>query len=246
MQVQSSRASSVQARCPHGGSPGSCSACAGGGGGSGASKARIPGLMNWSEAFAEWNAIQVAQARQQAHLKNLSAATFLKNQEANQQLNGQPLHPTFFTNLSQSILKLLNAARGLVFGKEQTLGNEAGAISLAKPQTAKATLTFSGGIELVLNKLAAQLDDARKMIETFIHHNAELLKSMLRRLAWQQNLMVAFALSKDFLNKLKPPVILKKAFRSLLFWLGIPARLEEDRETLMTNTGKKKPLRKFF
>jgi hypothetical protein len=230
MQVQSYHAASTQTRCPHGGVPASCSACSGGGGGGGGGiKARVPGLMNWSEAFAEWNAIQVAQARQKAHLKSLAAASQLRNLETYNHLSGQTPTQLFFQNLGQSLAKLLKGLTAPLLSTKTTgLDNEEEGADPAVHTLDRANRTPGAVLALVMNKLVAQLGEAQRMLEELMHHNMELFKRMLRRLAWRKSLLVAFTSAQSFLAQLKPKKLLRQALRSILSWLGLQKKLEEE------------------
>ena len=199
--------------------------------------------MNWSEAFAEWNAIQVAQGRQKIHLKHLTETLILKNQEANKQLNEPSWAQRVFNGVAGSLARLVKTVSSPTMMADTELPASEETPTEASPASL-SNVRQNGALSSVLNKLVAQLDQAQRMIEEFLYQNGELFKRVMGLVrGWQEGLMAAFAQSARLLAPAALKKVFKRALRTLVSWLGFAEEPEEESEAPKSAGVTKKTLR---
>jgi hypothetical protein len=182
------------AGCPHGIPAGACPVCSGMGGGGGGSsirkKEKIPGLMNWNEAFAEWSRLKRIDQRNQdnlalsetSRLNNLLAqrlselAIFNKVLNFFNVLNSQSL--TILKNIMQDIRNnVLNTLKENVTKLVESVKNFVAAnIENIKNKFVQTINTIAA----VADKLIAVLGEQIKVLEDIISEN---FKKIIKRMS---------------------------------------------------------------
>lgn len=213
MQIQSynsglaTKNTKTETRCPHGASPGACPACSGGGGGGGSAKKA--GLMSWNEAFAVWNAIQVAETRKKDYLQGAAA------QQERQQ------HETQIRAIRNLAMAMLGSmSRGLPPGLATIMPIAATAMKnglewLANLPRNLATIIqqrLAQGLQPIIDisgKIASLLGDIQNRLDDIWHHNGEVLKSLLAQLQWEQRMGQVQSLLKRVLGQFGPRQIFR-------------------------------------
>ncbi len=170
------------AGCPHGIPAGACPVCSGMGGGGGGSvkkKEKIPGLMNWDEAFAEWSRLKRIAQRNQDNLA-LSEASRLNNLLAQRLSELAVLNKVLnvFSALnSQSLTILRNLIQNIRTGILDTLKQNTA--KLAESLKTLVTDTLKGvaaGIENIKNKVMQTINTAIAAADKLIAVLGEQIK----------------------------------------------------------------------
>jgi hypothetical protein len=187
--------------------PGSCPACSGGGGGGGAAKKPGPGLVGWDEAYALWHAEQLAKTRQADYLQ-ASATQQERQQRAIQAQTIRALAQTLWTQFANNPPPFLVSVGT---GAAQAFRSLAQLINT--PQTLASFLKerLLQPVIDITDKLAILLGDAKKLLDDSLHHNNEMLKSLIAQLQWEERMAQVQSLMKRALGRFGT----RKIFRGL-------------------------------
>ncbi len=174
------------AGCPHGIPAGACPICSGmGGGGGGAvkKKEKIPGLMNWDEAFAEWSRLKrIAQRNQDnlalseaSRLNNLLAQRLSELAVSNKILN-------FFSALNSQSLTILrnliqNIRTGILDALKQNTAKLAESLKNLVTDAFKGiSASLAAGIENIKNKVVQTINTISAAADKLIAVLGEQIK----------------------------------------------------------------------
>lgn len=174
------------AGCPHGIPAGACPVCSGMGGGGGGSvkkKEKIPGLMNWDEAFAEWSRLKRIAQRNQDNLA-LSEASRLNNLLAQRLSELAVLNKVLnvFSALNSQSLTILrnliqNIRTGILDALKQNTAKLAESLKTLVTDTIKGfAASLAAGIENIKNKVVQTINTAIAAADKLIAVLGEQIK----------------------------------------------------------------------
>jgi hypothetical protein len=199
--------------------------------------------MSWNEAYAVWSAIQVAETRKKDYL--VASAAQQERQQQETQIRS-------IRNLAQAMWNSL--ARGLPPGLVAIVPAAAAALRNGIDWLSNAPQAFSIFIQARLgqgvqpfidisDKLAAIFGDFQKRLEDMMHHNDQILKSLLAQFQWQERLGQVQSLISRLLGQFGPRQIfrgierrVKSVFQKILGLFGHSQEPDEE-ETADTLRG---------
>lgn len=219
LQAKNGNLGGVQGQCPHGVAPSGCPSCSGGGGGGGKSKSS--GLMSWNEAFAVWNALQVAENRNKDFLKSSAAVALLREKENNRSTTGPLINlANVMMKMTQNLTTVLKA-----WGVNPPL-----VATLQKGLTLLTSIiynqseTLSGQLlqlsKLASQRLAALLNEAIRIVENAFQSNVEAFKALVAKLNWQEAVKGTYTNIRRLFESLKTSSVLKKIKQILSMFIG--------------------------
>jgi hypothetical protein len=154
-------------------------------------------MMGWDEAYATWHAIQVGKTRQEDYLKS----TVFQQDCLQREVQAQAIR-----TLAQSLwLRFVNGASPLFVNISQTATNTLRGLLplLNSPRNALGVLRdrVMQPIIDITDKLATILGDAKKLLDDILHHNVEVLKSLIAKLQWEERMAQVQSLMKRVLGQ---------------------------------------------
>lgn len=214
----------IEARCPHGGMPGSCPSCSGGGGGGGgAAKKSTAGLMGWNEAYAVWKSIQTGKTREADYQKAVTG----NQQGIGQEGFVQTLRMTAALMLARFVqnLMVMNARmQQAVVSMARAVGQVLSSVQNVFVQAGRQLLGLGQNITQLMasvgEKLASILGDTKKLLEDILHHNVENLKALFARLAFVERMQQIRELAAKVFRQFMPRQVFRAVSRRIKSLLG--------------------------
>jgi hypothetical protein len=195
--------------------------------------------MSWNEAYATWNAIQVAQNRQKAFLKGVADSISLRNQDTNRQTAMLPSLPPMVQSFAQNLANFFQLASNL-FGLKPGTQAINTAPTDSKNPFQSTSAQAEAGMKLVTSRLSNILGEMRTLTEEQTKAAIEWVKNFIIEKQWKQKLILILSESWELLSQFNPSQKLKSAFQSLLSWLGL-SEISEPTEETLPEASKKAP-----